>query len=332
METTTKAIKVKIKPGTEAELSVQAEKHMNEPTRAISDQWAKMIGQANAMSLSYQYQQALDVSKVIKDQGLYGMDAAQQLFRRHGMAEKYLNDYKNVGDRISKTEFRRIELINKDAPAERRVPITFSHLVKAARLVDRKDRENLLLRVAEEGWSTATLGEEVTKLIDANPEAAASNKAGKGIRANVAIANICQSAEKFVKATDLLIDDTFMERLESVKVADLQKFIDRTQEAKNMLIQLKDNFEAKLTTLEASEQYAKNRLEELERRAERRSDSGQDKSAKPAKPKATKSTKQVAEGQPSAKTAGKSTSQAGVRRKKKVKKRRSPVEVADPAS
>lgn len=252
-------------PHTPAAARLTIEARMNSDLLEISKSWSKGISASNNLTLRECYMRSLDVVKVKADAKKYGDDAVGLLFDRHDISRDTIRDYENVGTRISRKTFQEIDKFNQEALDKGRLPLSFTHLIRAARIADDDVRDDILKQAREEGWGVARLGEEVTKLIKDDSSLSAGKIAAPTARPTAMTSKLQKQANELV-STLVDLDENLLPCVDSVKNKDLEQMLDNLESSRAALEVIKETIEDRLVTIDSAYQHIKRKQEQVNAR------------------------------------------------------------------
>lgn len=254
-----------VQPHTPAAARLTAESRMNSDLLKISQSWSKGIAASNNLTLREFYMRSLDVVKVKAEPQKYGDDAVGLLFDRHDISRDTIRDYHNVGERISQKTFQQIDKFNQEAVENRRLPLSFTHLIRAARIADPDVRADILKRASEEGWGVARLGDEVTKLIKDDSSLSAGQIPAPVARPT-AMTNKLQKQANDLVSTLVDMDENLLPCVDSVKNKDLDQMLDNLESSRAALEVIKETIEDRIITIDSAYQHIKRKQEQVNAR------------------------------------------------------------------
>lgn len=274
MKTTTTALSLTTKnilavhAETQAAAQRTAEKHMTAELRQISDIWAESGAKTSELSMIDQFQRSQDL-KMIQDSRKFHDDSVKLMQIRHGLSKDTVKDYITVATYITEEEFAQIRKFNQQAGKHSKLSVSFTHLIRLARIGDDEVRLDLMRRMCEEGWTAEQLSEQATRLIAIDPEVGAAGTS-QGLRPTAVTNKVQNKAQQLLDSLMPVGTEDFLKRFDSVKPKDMSTSLDNLRSTIATMEQLEEDLQGKIISLRSAEQRLEQQLMMAQAKAEGR--------------------------------------------------------------
>jgi len=221
--------------GADRQLAV---KKMNTATLAKHKSWQTMSMQSNKTELANNWQKALDVKELEEKPDKYSDHAATLLFDANDMDRHTLRLYRNVARYFTDKEIQNYLKHNEANPF---TPVRWTHLIYLSNVNDDAFRKKMIKGIKAEGWSCNTVSKECDEFTKINPDSA--NRPAQRLKPTNAMKKIAKHSKELVTSLVGIEDDAFVDRLDSIKPADIDKTLEHVENAEQMLNTLEQSLQ-----------------------------------------------------------------------------------------